>query len=430
METQGQEISFATLNPPSGFSESDLSVSTATQVDADPILYLTHRLALEAETLKDWTVTLSISREFLSLPAQRLNTQLLAALFACLALTALIIALLLRTFLAPLRDLTQSVRKITRATDFHPLPVASKDEVGSLTESFNTMIRVIQEHETELEQKVDERTIELQRPSASSKRLKPRSSKPRNGISRQLVAGIAHEINTPLGVGVTAASSLKEETGQLERLFAEKQLGKAALKTYLERATTIGDMLETNLNRAAELIQNFKMVAADRSNAHRRTIQVAEYVNRIVDSLSPKLKKTPHTLELEIPESLEVETYPGELAQVITNFVMNAILHAFDESQQGQMKLHVAEKDTMWSLDFHDDGRGISDENLKKIFEPFFTTKRGHGGTGLGLHIVFNIVKSNLQGDISCESKLGSGTTFHLSFPKKLGEGPKDIDVG
>lgn len=438
MQTQGQEISFATLNPPPGFSESDLSVSTATQVDADPALYLSHRLALEAETLKDWTVALSISREFLSLPAQRLNTQLLAALVACLALTALIIALLLRTFLAPLRDLTQSVRKITRATDFHPLPVASQDEVGSLTESFNTMIRVIQEHETDLEQKVDERTIELRfrtkELQATIGELKETQTSlvqaEKMASLGQLVAGIAHEINTPLGVGVTAASSLKEETGQLERLFAEKQLGKAALKTYLERATTIGDMLETNLNRAAELIQNFKMVAADRSNAHRRTIQVAEYVNRIVDSLSPKLKKTPHTLELEIPESLEVETYPGELAQVITNFVMNAILHAFDESQQGQMKLHVADKDTMWSLDFHDDGRGISDENLKKIFEPFFTTKRGHGGTGLGLHIVFNIVKSNLQGDISCESKLGSGTTFHLSFPKKLGEGPKDIDVG
>ena len=197
----------------------------------------------------------------------------------------------------------------------------------------------------------------------------------------QLVAGIAHEINTPLGVGVTAASSLKEETGQLERLFAEKQLGKAALKTYLERATTIGDMLETNLNRAAELIQNLKMVAADRSNAHRRTIQVAEYVNRIVDSLSPKLKKTPHTLELEIPESLEVETYPGELAQVITNFVMNAILHAFDDSQDGHMRIHVAEKDTMWSLDFHDDGRGISDENPQKDIRTVLydqTGPRGH----------------------------------------------------
>ena len=286
--------------------------------------------------MKDWTVTLSISREFLSLPAQRLNTQLLAALVACLALTALIIALLLRTFLAPLRDLTQSVRKITRATDFHPLPVASQDEVGSLTESFNTMIRVIQEHETDLEQKVDERTIELQATIGELKETQTSLVQAEKMASLgQLVAGIAHEINTPLGVGVTAASSLKEETGQLERLFAEKQLGKAALKTYLERATTIGDMLETNLNRAAELIQNFKMVAADRSNAHRRTIQVAEYVNRIVDSLSPKLKKTSHTLELEIPESLEVETYPGELAQVITNFVMNAILHAFDEAKTG-----------------------------------------------------------------------------------------------
>ena len=420
----GQVISFASLSS----KERKLTINSAKIDSFHPQLYLTQSDKLEETVFSNWSISLSISKSFLALPAERLNKQLLAALLACLALTGLIIALLLRTFLTPLGELTQSVQKITRATDFHPLPVVTHDEVGSLTESFNTMIRVIQAHETDLERKVDERTIELRHRTSELQTTIAELKDTQSSLVQaekmaslgQLVAGIAHEINTPLGVGVTAASSLKEETGQLEKLFHEKQLGKAALKNYLERAVTIGDMLETNLNRAAELIQNFKMVAADRSNAHRRTILLSEYVNRIIDSLSPKLKQTDHKLVLEIPDELEVETYPGELAQVITNFIMNAILHAFEDRSSGTMTLSILQEDTLWHLNFRDNGRGISEENLKKIFEPFFTTKRGHGGTGLGLHIVFNIVKTNLQGEISCESAQGEGTQFHLTFPMKL----------
>ena len=430
--SEDQVIGFAALSSP----DRDIDISSSDLKGFQPERYLTKSSTLGESVFRDWNVSLSISREFLALPAERLNKQLLAALLACLALTGLIIALLLRTFLTPLGELTRSVQKITRATDYHPLPVVTHDEVGSLTESFNTMIQVIQANEADLERKVDERTIELRHRTrelqATIGELKDTQSSlvqaEKMASLGQLVAGIAHEINTPLGVGVTAASSLKEETGQLEKLFQEKQLGKAALKNYLERAVTIGEMLETNLNRAAELIQSFKMVAADRSNAHRRKIIVSDYINRIIDSLSPKLKKTNHKLVVEIPDDLEVETYPGELAQVITNFIMNAILHAFDSDQGGTMTLRVAQKDTHWSLSFEDNGRGIPEEHLKKIFEPFFTTKRGHGGTGLGLHIVFNIVKTNLQGEISCESSVGKGTQFHLTFPQLLGESASSHD--
>jgi len=417
---EGRHVGYATFTAPSAYGE-NLMLAGSDQSTHSGQNELRRKTELGETVLSNWQVSLNISRNFLDLPAKRLNSQLVGALLVCLAITTLTIALLLRTFLNPLRILTDSVRKITRASEFRPLEIVSQDEIGSLTESFNSMIGMIQTHELELEDKVNERTRELQSTIGELRETQSSLVEAEKMASLgQLVAGIAHEINTPLGVGVTAASSLQEETAQLTRQFNDKKLGKSALKDFLGRADAIGEMLETNLNRAAELIQNFKMVAADRSSSHKRTINVAEYINRIIDSLQPKLKKTSHHLVVTIPPKLEVETFPGELAQVITNFTMNAIIHAFEGIDDGTITLSVSADNTSWDLEFQDNGRGVPEEDLKKIFEPFFTTKRGKGGTGLGLHIVFNIVRTKLMGNIVCESQVGHGTTFRLTFPLTL----------
>lgn len=235
----------------------------------------------------------------------------------------------------------------------------------------------------------------------------------------QLVAGIAHEINTPVGIGVTAASHLVEITDDVIRSFEDRTARKEDMERYFEAAKQNGDLLLRNLKKTAELVKSFKMVAVDQTSGERRKFNVKSYLEDIIFSLGPKLKKSPHTVRIKCPDDYYIDSYPGAFAQVVTNLLINAILHAYDEREKGDIDIEVAKNrnnDDM-TLSLRDGGKGISKENLKKIFDPFFTTNRKGGGTGLGLHIVANIVSQNLKGKIVCESEVGRGTTFTITLP-------------
>lgn len=234
-----------------------------------------------------------------------------------------------------------------------------------------------------------------------------------------LVAGVAHEINTPIGIGLTGASTLAAETDKLRGLYASQAMTEEAFQDYLEVAGETARLLLTNMNRAAELIQSFKQVAVDQTSAERRSFDLANYIDEVLHSLLPTLKKTHHTLEVECPAGIELDSYPGILSQVLTNLVMNALIHAYDENQGGTLTIAVRTlADDKVELSFSDDGKGIPPENLTRIFDPFFTTRRAKGGSGLGLHVVFNVVTSSLSGQVAVTSEVGRGTTFILTFPR------------
>jgi PAS domain S-box-containing protein len=233
-----------------------------------------------------------------------------------------------------------------------------------------------------------------------------------------LVAGVAHEINTPIGTALTAASHLGERTSGFRALLQSGKLKKSDAERYTETATEASAIMVATIGRAAELIQSFKQVAVDQSTDVRRSFNLSEYIGEILLSLRPRLRQTQHTVSVECPDDLEIDSYPGALSQVLTNFVMNSLLHGFIEGQVGTItisaQLHT--RDTVM-IRYADTGRGIPEKNLARIFEPFFTTKRGAGGTGLGLHIVFNIVTQSLGGTIAVESIEGRGASFILSIP-------------
>ncbi|HIJ37623.1 MAG TPA: HAMP domain-containing histidine kinase, partial [Rhodospirillaceae bacterium] len=170
--------------------------------------------------------------------------------------------------------------------------------------------------------------------------------------------------------------------------------------------------------RAAKLVQSFKQVSVDQTSGERRVFKLAGYIEEVLASLSPKLKNRPITLSVDCPGDLECDTHPGALAQILTNLVMNALIHAFAETEPGTIRIsaHSDANDTIL-LTFADDGKGIAIQDLPKIFDPFFTTRRGSGGTGLGLHIVHNLVVASLQGSIEVTSQ--SGTAFHIRFPAR-----------
>jgi PAS domain S-box-containing protein len=234
-----------------------------------------------------------------------------------------------------------------------------------------------------------------------------------------LVAGVAHEINTPVGIGVTASSHLSEAVGNLRRSFAGGTLKKSELEASFETIDQASEMISTNLRRAAELIGSFKQVAVDQSSEEKREFQVGEYLDEIILSLHPKIKQTKHRVSVDCDSSLLVNSYPGAISQIITNLVMNSLIHAYDDGDEGSIRISALDNGDHITLKYFDDGKGMDTESLKKIFDPFFTTKRGSGGSGLGMNILYNLVTQTLGGTVVCDSQPGEGTTFTITFSNK-----------
>lgn len=235
----------------------------------------------------------------------------------------------------------------------------------------------------------------------------------------QLVAGVAHEVNTPLGIALTASSYLRERTHEVSVHFNDGKLSKNVLNEYFDGAEQSSALIERNLDRAAHLIASFKQVSVDRTSDGRRSFWLHAYLREVVASMEPSWKRRPVTLSIECAEDIELDSFPGALAQVITNLVQNALLHAFGPDDPGHMKIRVeAITPDRVSIEFSDNGRGIDQESLRRVFEPFYTTRRNQGGTGLGLHITWNLVVQKLGGTIRVSSVPGHGMTAHLSIPR------------
>lgn len=232
-----------------------------------------------------------------------------------------------------------------------------------------------------------------------------------------LVAGVAHEINTPIGIGVTAASHLHEHTENLRLLYADNKITRANLEKYIETGSQSSQIILSNLERASDLIRSFKQVAVDQSSEDKRRFNLRGYTEEVLTSLRPKLKQGGHSVTIDGGEDIDVSGYPGAFAQIVTNLVMNSVTHAYDEGEAGNLRFTFDESDGQVTMFYADDGKGIPADHLPKIFDPFFTTRRGDGGTGLGLNIIANLISKSLDGTIICDSELGKGTTFLIRFP-------------
>ncbi|MBF0563397.1 MAG: PAS domain S-box protein, partial [Alphaproteobacteria bacterium] len=237
-----------------------------------------------------------------------------------------------------------------------------------------------------------------------------------------LVAGVAHEINTPVGIALTSASHLAKETGKVVRLYEAGELGSSDFEDYVQVATEATRLLVSNCNRAADMIRSFKQVAVDQTGGECRLFQLREYIDEILLSLKPRLKKTLITVDVDCPPDIFLDTNPGLLSQSLTNLVMNSIFHAFDDgATAGRITIKVSQPtpDEV-EIRFTDDGKGIPVAIRDKIFDPFFTTRRGDGGSGLGLHIVYNAVSGGLKGTIMLDGASDRGTTFIIRIPKMI----------
>jgi signal transduction histidine kinase len=232
-----------------------------------------------------------------------------------------------------------------------------------------------------------------------------------------MVAGVAHEVNTPIGLGVTSSSLLYDRLIEIKQAFENKTLKSSQLKKFLIDGEENLNIIMRNLSRAADLITSFKQVAVDQSSSEERRFNFKGLINEAILTLQPQLKNTRYTIEIDCPDNLIVTSKPGPINQILVNLIMNSIIHGFENQGFGNIKISIMDLSSQLHIHYQDNGRGINNEIKSKIFEPFITTKRGSGGSGLGMHLVYNLITQALNGTISFESETDKGVVFDINFP-------------
>lgn len=235
-----------------------------------------------------------------------------------------------------------------------------------------------------------------------------------------MVAGVAHEVNNPLGNAITANSFLFEQLKNVRKSFTDGKLRAKELEDYLERTNDTLEIINGNLYRAAEIVSNFKNVAMDQSSGERRRVNLHQYLGEVLHTLYPRYKRTEIDVSYDCPREVVVFTYPGAIFQIISNLVVNSIVHGFSENKVGNILIRVSDTETMYTIDYTDSGEGVAPEVADHIFEPFVTTRKEEGGSGLGMHIVQNIVEQKLHGEISLLQDTDVGIHIRIVLPKNL----------
>ncbi|HEY7845974.1 MAG TPA: ATP-binding protein [Bradyrhizobium sp.] len=343
----------------------------------------------------------------------------IAVIFLGIILSAgVLIALSIRL---PLQQIMTAMRAITLGDyDRAVQGTTARDEVGAMARA----VEVFRENAIAKRRTEDE--LRSSKEEAESALLELNTAQ-QNLIDAErlaalggLVAGVAHEVNNPIGISLTVASSFARRSEMFEaELNAGGGLRRSQLEEYVRSSRDAAQQLVANLHRAGELIQSFKQVAVDRSHAERRQFSLGEATDQIIASLRPVLKRAPIELTVDVPEGLVINGYPGSYGQILTNLFLNAVNHAFGDGRSGSISISArARGHDDIEIIFADSGAGMTPDVQRQAFDPFFTTRRDEGGTGLGLHIVYNLVTQQLGGRMMLESRLGQGTTFRIIMPR------------
>jgi signal transduction histidine kinase len=367
-----------------------------------------------------------------------------SVLLICLLICFFLTLKLQRAITAPVSVLAKLMQRISRQRDYSSrAKLQGIKELDILGGAFNNMLQRTQEHmerQTEaeseqvklnlsLEEKVQHRTMALKEANNELiQTLEKLHQFQRQMVQNEkmaslgdMVAGVAHEVNTPIGLGVTASTMMLDRLSDMRKAFEDKTLKASSLSKFIAESEENLNIIYRNLNRAAELISSFKQVAVDQSSENNRVFFFAKLMNEILMSMRPKLKKVNHQINIHCADSLVVESKAGPINQIMINLIMNSIIHGFEDIDIGQIDITIESVDNnKVSIEFKDNGKGIPTQLRGRIFDPFVTTKRGQGGSGLGMHLVYNLVTQALNGSISIISEEGQGIQFKILFPVKM----------
>ncbi len=350
------------------------------------------------------------------------------ALVAVIFLTVIVVigALIARSIILPLKEIMAAMHSVVAEKYDQPIAgTQARDEIGEMARA----VAVFRENAIAKRKAENELRASKER---AEKALDDLREAQQNLIAAEklaalggLVAGVAHEVNNPIGISLTVASSFARRCDDFAREVSAGPLRRSRLDEFLEGGRDAANQLVSNLQRAGELVQSFKQVAVDRSHADRRPFDLRESTDQIVASLRPVLKKSQIALTVDVPSGITMDSYPGSYGQVLTNLFLNSVIHAFPDGRAGNVIVEARQVRDDVDIFVSDDGVGMSDEIQRRALDPFFTTRRSEGGTGLGLHIIFNLVTQQLGGRLTFESRLGWGTRFRISVPRVApGESP------
>ncbi len=385
-------------------------------------------------------VYIQASNEHIEEFTRKTNIISLIMITMTLLLTLLIMVRLQRQITQPIKNVIRTIQHISQSKDYstrcQSVPYKELDILGK---NINIMLSRIEKHfqklnnaeqETlrinqELKDKVTLRTDALKESNQELLSTLEKLHQFQNQLVESekmaslgdMVAGVAHEVNTPIGLGVTASTLLVDRIGEIKTLFENKTLKSSQLKRFLNEGEENVEIIYRNLKRAADLISSFKKLAVDQSSEENRHFNVKQLVNEVFLTLAPQLKKQPVTFNLHCPDDLFITSKPGPINQILINLLLNSLLHAFDGRENGEITINIMSLSDQLNINYQDNGNGVDHTIKSKIFDPFITTKRGSGGSGLGLHLVYNLVTQALGGHIHFESEPEQGVTFDINFP-------------
>lgn len=402
--------------------------------DPDLVLSQTRAVLRDGREIAKLTVRMSAAPLLQAKQAEIWRTVWRSGLTLTLSLV-LMLWVLQRYVLRPMTELTGSAEALAAGRLEQPLHVSGgADEISRVGVAMERMrqallsaFEALRQHNLNLEETVTQRTAELTASNAElSEALATLQTAQRELVESEklaslgrLVAGVAHELNTPLGNALTVVSALDDRYKQLEAMLAGSvQLRRSTLEE-LARDTRRGqDILQRNVQKAADLVRDFKQVAIDQTADLRRDFDLGKVVEDVLVMVEPSFKHTPHIIDTDLCHGLQMNSYPGALGQVLTNLLMNALLHGFEGVERGHVKVRCERlNEAEAELSVTDDGRGMDESVRRRIFDPFFTTKLGTGGSGLGMHIVHSIVTNVLGGQIEVRSTPGQGTQMLMRLP-------------
>ena len=364
------------------------------------------------------------------------------ATIVLIIIAAFLVALKYGQMLAnPIQDTNLMLQKVARSRDYSLRFSASNvREYDHMLDSINILLSRVEEYiskqqqaerelqtlNSRLEEEVNQRTVALK--SANGELIQ--TLEKLHQFQRQIVenekmaslgdmvAGVAHEVNTPIGLGITASTMMLDRLAVIDQQFRDKTLKASAMERFINESRENLNIIYRNLDRAAQLISSFKQVAVDQTSEEAREVNVKQLIEETLMSMRPRLKKVTHTINIDCPETLNVMCKAGPLNQILINLIMNSLIHAFETVENGKIDViaRLTEEQKL-KIIYKDNGSGIPASIKKRIFDPFVTTKRGQGGSGLGMHLVFNLVTQALNGNIKLESEEGNGVEFTLTFP-------------